>query len=159
MTIYRNLYTGLGAGAIAAIIAVLVSLPLESPDDIVLNAASVGSGALVVGGFSGVLWHFSASDSKFNKRYLVLSAALFVGILSIAALAQTQFDDALSFTLPLAVIIALIAILGTPISATNERLGIWFSGILVLVAIVISIALAGQGDQESGSLSLPPAPQ
>jgi len=158
MTIYRNLFAGLGAGALAAIIAVLVSLPLESPDDIVLNAASVGFGALVIGAANGILWHFSASDSKFHKRYIVLSAVLFVVIIAVASLAQTQFDDALSFTIPLAVTIALVTILGTPISATNDRLGIWFSGILVFVAIVLSFALAGQGDQESGSLSLPPAP-
>jgi uncharacterized membrane protein len=158
MTIYRNLYAGLGAGALAAIIAVLVSLPLESPDDIVLNAGSVGFGALVVGAANGILWHFSASDSKFNKRYIVLSAVLFVVIIAVASLAQTQFDDAVSFTIPLAVTISLLTILGTPILATNDRLGIWFSGILVFVAIVLSFALAGQGDQESGSLSLPPAP-
>ena len=88
----------------------------------------------------------------------MLSTVLFVVIIAVASLAQTQFDDALSFTIPLAVTIALVTILGTPISATNDRLGIWFSGILVFVAIVLSFALAGQGDQESGSLSLPPAP-
>ena len=158
MTIYKNLYAGLGAGALAAIIAVLVSLPLESPDDILLNAASVGFGALIAGATSGILWHFSASDSMFNRRYIVFSVVLFLVVLTIAFFAQAQFDDALLFTLPLALIIALVAIVGTPISATSKRIGIWFSGVLVLVAIVLSIALAGQGDQESGSLSLPPAP-
>ena len=33
---------GITAGALAAIVAVLVSLPLKSPDDSLLNSASVG---------------------------------------------------------------------------------------------------------------------
>ena len=49
MAVTRNIFAGLGAGAVAAIIAVLVSLPLESPDDIRLNSATVGFAALFEG--------------------------------------------------------------------------------------------------------------
>ena len=77
---------------------------------------------------------------------------------AIATGAQTQFDNAVQFTVPLAVITAVIAVIGTPVVAMNERIGIWTSGLLVIVAVALSLALAGQADQESGSLSLPPPP-
>jgi uncharacterized membrane protein len=158
MSVYRNIYAGLGAGSIAAIVAVLVSLPLESPDDIILNAASVGFVALIVGAINGFFWHLASMKSLLDRRYLVLSGVLFVGVVAVAIFAQTQFDDPLSFTLPLALIIAALSIVGTPVIATNERIQIWLPGLLVVIAVALSIALAGQGDQESGSLSLPPAP-
>ena len=158
MSIYRNIYTGIGAGSIAAIIAVLVSLPLESPDDIVLNAATVGFGALGVGAASGITWHKSQSEGPFSKQYLSSSIGLFMAALAIAVVAQTQFDDALIFTLPLALIVAVISIVGTPLVATNKRIGNWATGVLIVVAVALSIALSGQGDQNSGSLSLPPPP-
>jgi len=158
MSVHRNIYAGLGASSVAAIAAVFVSLPLESPDDIILNAASVGLGALIVGVISGFLWHLSSAKSLLERRYVVLSALLFVGVVAVAIFAQTQFDDPLSFTLPLALIIAVLSIVGTPIFATNERVQIWLPGLLLVIAVALSIALAGQGDQESGSLSLPPAP-
>jgi len=158
MSIYRNIYAGVSAGAVAAIIAVLVSLPLESPDDIVLNAASVGFGALGVGFVSVIAWHRYGSDDMFNRQYVASSIGVLVASLVIAFAAQLQFEDGLLFTIPLALISAGISIVGTPIAATNARIGNWIPGLLVILAVALSIALAGQGDQESGSLTLPPPP-
>jgi Na+/proline symporter len=158
MSIYKNLYAGLGAGAVAAIIAVLVSLPLESPDDIVFNAASVGFAALIVGAVSGLIWHWMTSDGATSRAYIAGSVVLAIVVLVIASLAQTQFDDAVMFTVPLAIIVAVISTVGTPFAASNERLGNWSIAVFVVVAVGLSLALAGQGDQESGALSLPPPP-
>jgi hypothetical protein len=76
MSIYRNIYSGLGAGAIAAIFAVLISLPLESPDDIIFNAASVGFASLIVGAMSGLLWHWADDGARANRRHAIGSLAL-----------------------------------------------------------------------------------
>ena len=43
------MFIGLLSGAIAAIVASLLSLPLHSPDDAFFNTASVTIGALLVG--------------------------------------------------------------------------------------------------------------
>ena len=75
-----------------------------------------------------------------------------------ALAAQTQFDNAVEFTVALALISVVINVVGTPFAAQSSRIGIWPYGALVVVAVVLSISLAGQGDQESGSLSLPPPP-
>lgn len=158
MVVTRNIFAGLGAGAIGAIIAVLISLPLESPDDIRLNSATVGLAALAVGLISGGIWQVSRSVYEASRRYWLLSIGLEIVILLVAALAQTQMDDALVFTMPLALIIAVCSIFLTPVFATMPKYGNWKSIVLVIVAVVLSIALTGQGDQESGTLTLPPPP-
>jgi hypothetical protein len=158
MSIYRNIYSGLGAGSVGGIVAVLVSLPLKSPDDILFNSASVGFTAIGFGAVCGVSWHKSGAERLLNRRYLAASFGLLVAGLAIASAAQTQFDNAVEFAIPLALISVIIPVVGTPIAASSSRTGTWLNGVLVIVAIVLSVALAGQGDQESGSLSLPPPP-
>ena len=156
--VVTNIFAGLGAGAIGAIIAVLISLPLESPDDIRLNSATVGLAALTVGLISGGIWQVSRSVYEASRQYWLFSIGLGIVILVVAALAQTQLDDALVFTMPLALIVAVCSIFLTPVFATMTKYGNWKSIVLVVVAVVLSIALAGQGDQESGTLTLPPPP-
>ena len=158
MNFYRNISAGLGVGSIAAIIAILVSLPLESPDDIIFNAGSVGFAAVGFGGLSGLVWHLSKSDLPVGRAYVAGSFGLIVVGLAVAIAAGTQFEDALIFTVPLALISSIIPVVGTPIATKSEKFKNWNYLLLVVVAVAMSIALAGQGDQESGSLSLPPPP-
>jgi hypothetical protein len=158
MNLYRNISAGLGVGSIAAIIAVLVSLPLESPDDIIFNAASVGFAAIGFGALTGFMWHSSKSDLPVSRAYLASSLGLIVAALAVAGAAQMEFDDAVTFTVPLALISSVIPVVGTPIAAKSEKFQNWNYLVLVVVAVVLSIVLAGQGDQEPGSLSLPPPP-
>lgn len=158
MSIYRNIYAGLGAGSVAAIIAILVSLPLNSPDDILFNSVSVGFMAIGFGAVSGYAWHRSNGPGLLNRRYVAASLGLSVAALAVALAAQTQFDNAVEFTVPLALIPIVVSVVGTPFAARTSRFGIWFYGVLVIAAVILSISLVGQGDQESGSLSLPPPP-
>jgi len=158
MVFYRNISAGLGVGSAAAIIAVLVSLPLESPDDIIFNSASVGFAAIGFGGLTGLAWHWSKSDILVSRPYCASSFGLIVAALAVAGAAQMEFDDAVVFTVPLALISSIIPVIGTPIAAKSDRFRNWNYLILVVVAVVVSVVLAGQGDQESGSLFLPPPP-
>jgi len=158
MIFYRNISAGLGVGSVAAIIAALVSLPLESPDDIIFNSASVGFAAIGFGGLTGLVWHWTKSDIPVAKPYYASSIGLVVAALAVAGAAQVEFDDAVIFTVPLALISSVIPVIGTPIAAKSEKFRNWNYLALVVVAVMLSIALAGQGDQESGSLSLPPPP-
>ena len=162
-SLYRNVTAGLGAGAVAAIAAVAVSLPLVSPDDILFNSASVGFAILAIGAVNGLFWHWSAVGHLLNRRYTSTSLGLLLVALAVAAAAQTQFDNAVEFTIPLALVAVLITVIATPFVAGNRRAALRFSKpwvhlLLVVVAVALSLALAGQGDQESGSLSLPPPP-
>ena len=156
MLLYRHIYSGIVAGAIAAMVAIGASLPLESPDDIVLNSASVGFAVLLMGGVNGILWHWSRTERWLNRRYSLTSVALVAASLAVAIGAQTQFDNAVEYTVPLALIGSIGTVVLTPYIATRPRSGTWLQGFLVVIAVATSIGLAGQGDQESGSLSLPP---
>ena len=146
------------AGAIASMVAIGASLPLESPDDIIFNSASVGFSVLLMGGVNGVLWHWSLPEKWFNRRYLLTSVGLVAASLAVATGAQTQFDNAIEYTVPLALIGSVGTVVLTAFIGTRPRFGIWLQGFLVVIAVALSIGLAGQGDQESGSLSLPPPP-
>ncbi len=158
MYFYRNISAGLGVGSVAAIIAVLASLPLKSPDDIIFNSASVGFAAIGFGALTGLAWHWTKSDLPVTRPYLASSFGLIVAALAVAVAAQTEFDDAVLFTVPLALISSVIPVVGTPIAAKSEKFKNWNYLIVFVGAVVLSFALAGQGDQESCSLSLPPPP-
>jgi hypothetical protein len=158
MSLYRNIYTGLTAGAIAALVAIGASIPLISPDDALFNSASVGFAILAMGAVNGILWNWADPERWLNRRYLLTSIALLFVALGIAGSVQTQLDNATEFTIPLAMIGVVATLILTPLLNSNEKTEIWRNGFLALIAVVVSIALAGQGDQESGSLSLPPPP-
>ena len=161
--LFRNVSAGLGAGAAAALVAILVSLPLESPDDIRFNSATVGFTTLAIGAVNGLLWHWSMADLPVNGRYIATSLGLLIVGLAVAVGLQTQFDRAISFTVPLAIVAVLITVIATPFAAVNQGSGRWIASrrtyaALVIIAVAASLALAGQGDQESGTLTLPPPP-
>ena len=136
----------------------LISLPLNSPDDILFNSASVGFMPIGFRAVCGIAWHRSGGNRFLNRRYVAASVGLSVAGLMVALAAQTQFDNAVEFTVPLCLISVVISVVGTPFAAQSSRIGNWPYGALVVVAVVLNISLAGQGDQESGSLSLPPPP-
>ena len=153
---------GLIAGAIAAIVASLISLPLESPDDAVLNTATVGVGALVVGLAAGAVWRVLDSTAR---RLEIYAAVAFVGF-GIAAVggvaAEGLLAGSIEFIIPLA---AIVFALSAPLPPILERLELsppWpgaLASVGGVAALAIGVGLSGQGDAESGKLSLPdPAP-
>ena len=52
----RHIRAGLLAASIASILAVFVSLPLQSPDDTLLNSLTVVIGVLTLGLAAGISW-------------------------------------------------------------------------------------------------------
>jgi hypothetical protein len=64
--------------------------------------------------------------------------------LGVAIGAQTQFDDAIVFTVPLAIVAVIASVVITPLLANNPRIGNFASGIFVIIAVAMSLALAGR---------------
>ena len=148
--------TGLIAGSIAAIVAALVSLPLRSPLDNVFNTATVALASLIIGIAAGLVWDKLAAS---QRRLPYYAGALVMGLIAvvvIAAVGDIWLERFLSFTAPLAVIAfsvsgVVAANLGrVPLTASR-----WPAPALLIVAAVIGIGLVGQGDADSGDLSLP----
>ena len=149
---------GITAGGISAIIAVLVSLPLKSPDDVLLNSASVGIASLLVGILSALMWRMLINTEKNIKNYVILWAvsSVTVGSMLISAFA-VQLDNLVPFALPLTIIVCLVTGILTPIFGRDPSpLRWWAAPLAVALTLALAIPLAEVGDQESGRLELPP---
>ena len=146
------------AGAGAAIIAVLVSLPLRSPSDTLLNSASVALAALLCGGVAGVIWLAWRNSPARSARFLVTWSVVFLPVAALAvAYGRSQLDHFTAFALPLALIIyVVIGVLTVALPRYLPNLRWWYAAGAVVIALAVGFGLATQGDQESGRLELPP---
>ena len=153
----RPIRAGVVAGSGAAVIAALVSLPLHSPDDPLLNSATVVVGTLLAGVSAGVLWRALAMYPQRPRIFAVVWTIAF-GLAVLSAVAGEEvLDRFVSFLVPLeAIVFPLIGLL-TPVLAGRPAANRWWLTVGALVlAIGVGIGLAGQGDQRSGRLTLPP---
>ena len=148
--------TGIVAGSIGAIIAALVSLPLRSPVDNVFNTATVFAASLLVGLAAGVIWDKLASNHRRSPYYAAILVLGFIAVIVTLVVGNFFLERLISFAVPLAAIAFVISGLLVPnlgrIPVTESR---WLAPALFVSAAVIGIGLVGQGDAESGDLSLP----
>ena len=148
---------GLLSGSVAAIAAALLSLPLESPHDGLVNSATVVVITLIAAAVAGFVWKRLPEGQSRTKRFLIFILVGFLLVAGATALMQTQVERSLSFGLPVAALVAVVIGAGVPLLADKGRaLPWWLALAAVAVALAVGIALAGQGDQESGELQLPP---
>ena len=148
---------GLLSGSVAALAAALLSLPLESPHDGLLNTASIVVVTLLAAVVAGFVWKLLPEGQSRTLRFFGLILLGFVLVAGATALAQTQLERAISFGLPIAALAAVIIGGGVPLLADKGRaLPWWLAIVAVVVALAVGAGLAGQGDQESGELELPP---
>ncbi len=148
------LLAGMLAGAIGAVIASLVSLPLQSPDDLIANTASVTLIALVIGIGGGIYWRRVYGAAGARRKLLGAALAGFIGsVVVLAILEAAVLSRFVSFGVPIAAIIFAAVGLLTPL-LTNMDLPVWSPLVGVVVALALGGVLASFGDTESGDLSL-----
>ena len=145
------------AGALSAIAAALVSLPLHSPHDALLNSASVTWGVLLLALVSGLVYRRLSLRPNAVRRFAVVMAVGFLIWVAVAFAVGTMLTRMVSFSVPLAAIaFGGIAVL-TPLLSRAPFASRWPVVIVaLLVAAAVGIGFAGQGDQQSGRLELPP---
>lgn len=162
----RALTAGLGAGAIAAIAASLVSLSLRSPDRVFINSASISIAVLLAGLFTGLVYRSGATRRDAVRNVAFCLAGIFVLVCAIALAIEAAPGHPLlhvaSFCIPLAAIVLLLLGLLTPVlvrpALFPSWLAIWLGPIAGIAALVIGFALAGRAGGTSGRLALPKAP-
>ncbi len=148
---------GIIAGSISAIAAALVSLPLRSPDDALLNSATVALAALAAGLAAGLLWRVASNKRNGLLVFSGMWTAAFVVVAVISLAGETQLDHFLAFALPLAAIVFPMTGLLTVLLEGSRIADRWQLAVAAaVIALAVGIPLAGQGDQESGRLELPP---
>ena len=148
---------GLASGAPAAIAAALVQRPLHAPADVLFNAGTVTVGALATGAVAGVLLDRVQRRTGGLRLFYAAWAAAFVAVVLAAVVMESQLDRTISYVVPL----------GAIVLGTTGVLTPWLAGArvvrsrlvvlaVVVTAMVVGVGLAGEGDQESGKLELPP---
>ena len=145
------------AGALSAVVAALVSLPLRSPHDALLNSASVTWGVLLLALVSGLVYRRLSLRPNAVRRFAIVMAVGFLVWVAVAFAVGTMLTRMVSFSVPLAAVaFGGIAVL-TPLLSRAPLVARWPVVVVALiVAAAVGIGLAGQGDQESGRLELPP---
>lgn len=152
---------GLVPAALAAVFASLVSLPLDSPDDALLNTGTVTIAALAVGIALAVVWQVVQSRPNGRLVYVGITAAGFVAAVVFVAICETQLSGMIEFGLPLTALVFAIAGVLTPLVASlkvPDRVALVGAPVSLVMALGLGIGLAGMGDGESGTLSLPESP-
>ncbi len=153
---------GLGAGALAAVAAAMLSLPLRSPDDAFFNTASVTLGALLLGLLAGLLWWAACRRARPLRRlagWLLAGLVLVtVAVLAFEAAPGAPLEGVASFVLPLAALAFGVVGVLTPLLARPVLRPAWSGPSAAVVAMALGFALAGEGDAQSGRLALPALP-
>ena len=146
-TALNPILSGLGAGAIGALVASLVSLPLRSPDETVANTLSVTVASLLIGLAAGALWRRLRASRNATRTFLwAQAAALVIALLAITIVDRAFLGQLGPYALPLAIIIFASAALLTPLLA-GSHLPPWSVWLLVAVALIVGTGLLGRGDE------------
>jgi hypothetical protein len=144
---------GLIAGALGALAAVLLSLPLHSPDDIFLNSLTVGIGTGVLAVAAGALW--AALGRARLRTFEAVVGAGFLATLAAAVLGESLLSGLVAYAGPLAAVaFGAIGFL-TPM-IDGRQLPSWSGATALVVPLGLGVALMGQVDAEREALALPP---
>ena len=146
---------GLLAGSVAAAANALVSLPLHSPDDALLNSATVVIATLGAGLAGGLLWRRIGARKAAVRLFAVAVTAGGALVVALIVAGETLLDRSISFGLPLAAI-AFLGVAVVPRLARDNIGAGRLPFLILLVAIALGAGLANLGDQRSGRLELPP---
>ncbi|MFA7248468.1 MAG: YceI family protein [Dehalococcoidia bacterium] len=142
---------GLLSGAVAALVAALLSLPLHSPDDAIFNTATVTLGALVAGVAAGGL-----RQALSARAFAIAWGGAFVVLVVALAASEAMFARMLTFGLPIAAIVFAVTALGVALLRGRALPRMPLVSVAVAgIAVAVGLGLAGQGDAESGALALP----
>lgn len=144
---------GLIAGALGALTAVLLSLPLHSPDDIFLNSLTVGIGAAALAVVGGAIWSMLGRARLRTFEAMVGAGSLLT--LVAALLGESLLVGLVAYVGPLAAVaFGALGVLTPMLDA--RRLPAWSGAAALVVPLGLGVAFVGNVDAERESLALPP---
>jgi hypothetical protein len=145
---------GAVAGAIAAIVAGLASLPLRSPDELLANSLTVVIVSLILGVLAGALWRKLRATNNAQKTFAWSMVGAFFAVAAAIALVDLfALSNTAKYAGPLAVIIFITLGFFVPM-LSQVTAPVWIAAIPIVIALALGIGLFGQGNVASGDLSL-----
>jgi hypothetical protein len=147
---------GLVAGGIGTSLAVLLSLPLQSPDDVFFNAATVVAGGLLASLAAGLTWSRLRHRANASRDFAALAGLAFAAVSAAALVGEALFERTAAYTIPLAAVIFGTIGIGAPL-LERRQLPAWAAAVVVVTTLVQGAALAESGDEDSTPLALPAA--
>ncbi len=151
---WNPVLAGIVAGAIAAIVAALGSLPLRSPDEIIANSLTVVVASLVLGGISGLLWRrLRVNDNAVRVFGWTMAGGFVAAMAGVAIADQTALNNLVPYATPLAAVIFITLGFLTPL-LSGAAAPVWVAAIPIVLALALGIGLFGSGNVASGELSL-----
>ena len=150
--------TGLFAGSVAALVGIILNLPLESPSDAFLNSASVAVASVAAGLGAGVLWRELGRYPRHRMTVFIVGLALVFALVTLAAVVgETYIERSITYIIPLsAAVLGVTFALTIALMRFRSTLPWWLAALTTAIALGVGLALAGQGDQKDGRLELPP---
>lgn len=144
----------LTAAAIAGLAAVLLSLPLRSPDDAFFHAGTVALGALLAGAVLALVAR-TAGPAHARRAVVIAALVLFALAFAGAVAGESMLQRTIAFVVPLAGVVLGGTVLLTPLLERAPALPAWGPVVAIAITAAAGLGLAGRGDAASGHLSLP----
>ena len=134
-------WSGLAAGAVGAIAAMLVVLPVSSPNETSANPLTVTLAALAIGAASGAMWR-SVRASTNGARIFTVAMALgwLVALSAVAAIEWTAGGGWFRYVALVVSMIFLAVGLLTP-AVARAVAPTWAALVPVVVAVVLALGL------------------
>ncbi len=156
----KAISAGLLTGALASIVASLVSLPLKSPHDGLFNTFSVTIGCILLGIVSGVVWRITQTQGSKKRLQLFIASivVMFIASLALGIVMEIQLERSISFIVVLAAIALSIVGIGLPyLSRYTVFIDRYLQILIVsyIVALSLGIGLYTVGDAQVTQLELP----
>ena len=151
---WHPVLAGTVAGAIGAIVAGVVSLPLPNPDTDAANSLTVVLLSLALGAVAGILWRrLRASKHALRTFGWTMGGAFVVALMAIAAVDQTVISNLIAYAAPLLAIVFITLGFLTPLLA-GVTAPTWVAAIPIIIALGVGGGLFGQeSEPDSGDAS------
>ena len=138
---WNPVLAGTVAGAVGAIVAALIALALDSPNETYANSLSVVIVALILGAASGELWRrLRATNNGLRTFAWTTAGGFFVVVTGIVIADQTVVADLTPYAVPIAAIVFITLGFLTPLIDGVEA-PMWLAAVPIALALALGVGL------------------